>query len=65
MRAYMYTYGYRDAALGQEVLGSLAVAQNPCDGCAECTSSCVKGFALRQKIADVSRLRSVPSEFLA
>jgi uncharacterized protein len=64
MRAYMYTYGYRDPGLGREALQSLALGSAPCAGCTECSASCVKGFNLREKIADVSRLHAVPSEFL-
>jgi uncharacterized protein len=65
MRAYMYTYGYGDPALGQDLVVKLGQGSDPCTGCTECVASCVKGFKLREKIADVSRLISVPTEFLA
>ena len=64
MRAYMYTYGYADASLGRTLLTGLNVEENPCRDCRTCTIECAKGFAIREKIADVSRLVSVPEEFL-
>jgi predicted aldo/keto reductase-like oxidoreductase len=63
MRAYMYTYGYRDPALGQELLAGLGVSGNPCGDCEECTVGCVRGFDVAERVRDVSRLTSVPSEF--
>jgi uncharacterized protein len=65
MRAYMYTYGYRDPALGQELLAGLGISGNPCGDCNECTVECVRGFDVAERVQDVSRLTSVPSEFFA
>lgn len=65
MRAYMYTYGYSDAGLGKEVVEDLSLPASPCAGCESCSSRCVKGFAVRERIEDVIRLRRVPREFLA
>lgn len=66
MRAYMYTYGYRDPGKAQEVL--LANSRNAseiCRDCGNCTVNCVRGFQVASRIADVGRLRDVPAEFLA
>ncbi len=65
MRAYMYTYGYANAAQAQELLVSLGIKGNPCDGCSSCTVECAKSFSVAERIADVSRITSVPAEFLA
>lgn len=65
MRAYMYTYGYRDLALAQSVFRSLEISGNPCKGCSNCGAECVKGFDVAERIADVSRVSSIPSEFLS
>jgi predicted aldo/keto reductase-like oxidoreductase len=65
MRAYMYTYGYGSPALGREVLETLNVQADPCRDCTTCPVVCSKGFNIHEKIADVSRLRNVPEEFLA
>jgi uncharacterized protein len=64
MRAYMYTYGYKDPRLGQELLAGLRVGANPCGGCIACTVDCPRGFDVPGRIRDVSRLTHVPSEFL-
>jgi predicted aldo/keto reductase-like oxidoreductase len=65
MRAYMYTYGYRDLALAQSVFHTLEISGNPCDGCGSCTVRCAKGFNVAGRIADVSRVSSIPAEFLS
>ena len=64
MRAYMYTYGYGDARLAQDLLAGLRINGNPCGECAECTVGCPRGFDLPVRVRDISRLTSVPSEFL-
>ena len=65
MRAYMYTYGYGSPALGRDLLQALNVQTEPCRDCGACPVVCSKGFNVHEKIADVSRLRNVPEEFLA
>lgn len=65
MRAYMYAYGYHDAAMASELLTETAVTAGPCDGCETCTASCVRGFDLREKITDITRLVNVPYDLLA
>lgn len=65
MRAYMYTYGYRQPELAQSLLAELGLPDEPCRECLACTASCVKGFDIADRISDVSRLSRVPSEFLA
>lgn len=65
MRGYMYTYGYGNAVMGQDVIRSLGTGADPCAGCSTCAAQCVKGFDLRERIADVSRLVSIPEELLS
>jgi uncharacterized protein len=65
MRAYMYTYGYGSPAMGLEVLETVNIQADPCHDCNTCAVVCSKGFNIHEKIADVSRLRNVPEEFLA
>ncbi len=65
MRAYMYTYGYRELKKAQDLLTSLDLPDNPCSDCNECTISCVKEFSVAEKIADIARLKNVPSDFIA
>ena len=64
MRAYMYTYGYREVKKAKALLADLELPSNPCDDCDECTVTCVKDFAVAEKIADVTRLMDVPDEFI-
>jgi uncharacterized protein len=65
MRAYMYTYGYRDLALAQSVFRTLKISDNPCEGCSSCSAQCVKGFDIAERITDVRRVSSIPAEFLS
>lgn len=65
MRAYMYTYGYRDLALAQETLQRIELHGNPCSDCDECTIDCRKGFDVKARISDVSRVSDIPKEFIS
>ncbi|MFC1483971.1 aldo/keto reductase [Candidatus Neomarinimicrobiota bacterium] len=65
MRAYMYTYGYRNLSAAQDLVTSLDLPAKPCKDCTECAIKCVKGFDVAHRVRDVARLRDVPREFLA
>ncbi len=65
MRAYMYTYGYRDSHQAQKLLTSLNIPNNPCEGCMQCSAKCAKNFAISKRIKDVMRLTAVPEEFIS
>jgi predicted aldo/keto reductase-like oxidoreductase len=65
MRAYMYTYGYRNPALAQDLILSLSLPNRVCEDCSQCSVKCSNGFNVSAKIRDVVRLRDVPSEFIA
>ncbi len=64
MRAYMYTYDYRNLALAQDLVLSLNLPNRVCENCSECLVKCSIGFNVSAKIRDVVRLKDVPSEFL-
>ncbi len=64
MRAYMYAYGYSNPKMAYSLLAELGTNANPCSGCTECTINCTKNFNIREKIADISRLVNVPSDFM-
>ena len=64
MRAYMYAYGYGATRQAKDVLSELNFPVNPCSNCLICTAECIKGFPIRQRVSDMSRLAGVPDEFL-
>jgi predicted aldo/keto reductase-like oxidoreductase len=64
MRAYMYTYGYRNPAMAQELVVSLGLPRHVCEDCGTCPVKCSIGFDVSNKIRDVVRLRDVPQEFI-
>jgi len=64
MRAYMYTYGYRNLGLAQDLLLSLNLPTRVCEDCSLCPVKCLIGFNVSRKIKDVVRLREVPTEFI-
>jgi predicted aldo/keto reductase-like oxidoreductase len=65
MRAYMYAYGYRNAAMASELLRETSVSADPCSSCNGCTANCVRGFDLKEKISDIARLANVPYDLIA
>jgi uncharacterized protein len=65
MRAFMYTYGYRDLAMARDVVTRVDAAGDPCSDCSVCSAECVKGFPVRERIADVRRVGMIPEEFLS
>jgi hypothetical protein len=65
MRAYMYTYDYRNLALAQELVLSLNLPERVCEDCSLCRVKCTEGFNVSAKIRNVVRLREVPTEFIA
>ena len=65
MRAYMYTYGYREPEMAHSLLSSLDLPKLPCSDCSHCGAVCAKGFDIPARIKDVSRLTEVPVEFLS
>lgn len=64
MRSYMYAYGYGEMQKARYTLDEYGVHADPCKDCKECTVTCAKGFPVAERIADVSRIRTVPYEFL-
>jgi hypothetical protein len=65
MRAYMYTYGYRNLGAAQDLLLSLDVPSDPCRDCQDCPVQCARGFNVADRISDVIRLKDVPTSFFA
>jgi len=64
MRAYMYTYGYRNLALAQDLILSLNLPTGVCEDCSSCPVKCLNEWNVAGKIRDVVRLRDVPSAFI-
>jgi len=64
MRAYMYTYGYRNLTLAQDLVMSLNLPSRVCEDCFSCSVKCSNGFNVSAKIRDVVRLKEIPSEFI-
>ncbi len=64
MRAYMYTYAYRNLAHAQETILSLNLPTRVCEDCTLCPVKCSIGFNVSAKIRDVVRLREIPTEFI-
>ncbi len=64
MRSYMYAYGYGSPAKARETLEYTGLKAVPCSKCESCSVTCASGFDVKQKIADIVRLKDVPLEFL-
>lgn len=64
MRAYIYTYGYKQSQLTKQTLSELTLNTNACDECAECQIKCSSGFNVKDKIAAILPVREIPDIFL-
>jgi predicted aldo/keto reductase-like oxidoreductase len=64
MRAYMYAYGYSNPKMAFSLLSELGTGADPCGDCNVCNVNCTQRFNIRGKITDISRLVSVPEDFL-
>jgi uncharacterized protein len=64
MRSYMYAYGYRNLEHARHTLAEADYPGNPCSKCEVCNVNCIAGFNIKERIADISRLKDVPKEFL-
>ncbi len=65
MRAYMYTYGYRNLEAASDLLLSLNLTADACSRCDTCSVDCAKGFDISRRVRDVIRLQDVPRDFIA
>jgi len=64
MRAYMYAYGYRNLAAAKDAVLSAVDSELPCVGCSICTVKCASCFDVRRRLLNISRLSTVPFDFL-
>jgi predicted aldo/keto reductase-like oxidoreductase len=65
MRAYMYAYGYKDLNKSMRTLSQLNSGNAlKCHECKECNVQCKSGFDIKERIADITRLRNVPADFI-
>lgn len=62
MRGYMYAYGYKNLHHARQTLN--ISGKTSCENCDTCRVSCTMGFDVKSKIADISRLKNVPEDFL-
>lgn len=65
MRAYMYAYGYSDLKKAKDTLHEFSFNIEKCQDCETCSIICKKGFAVAQKMADINRVKSIPSDLIA
>jgi predicted aldo/keto reductase-like oxidoreductase len=65
MRSYMYAYGYKNLGWAKDALDVASMKGNPCDDCSSCSIKCTMGFDVKEKVQDISRLRSLHRDFVA
>jgi predicted aldo/keto reductase-like oxidoreductase len=65
MRAYMYTYGYKNLEAARILVDSLNLPEKVCADCLQCHVICASGFNIARKIQKVARLRDVPQDLIA
>jgi predicted aldo/keto reductase-like oxidoreductase len=65
MRSYMYAYGYRNLEAAHNTVASFRLPEDPCKDCSTCSVSCASAFDVRDRVADIARLGSMPVDFFA
>ena len=65
MRAYMYTYGYNNREKALNTLSKLDISPSACSDCAACSVRCKHNFAVRERMADMCRMKEEHSINLA
>jgi len=65
MRSYMYAFGYGEMRKARDTMDECGIQADPCTGCTACKVTCAKGFPVAERIAEVSRIKEVPYEFLS
>ncbi len=65
MRAYMYTYGYRNLEKAQHLVDSMDLQSNVCDDCITCSVECATGIQVAKRIKDVIRVKDIPNDFIS
>lgn len=57
MRAYMYTYDYRNIDLARDLIVSLDLPEKVCEGCPSCLVRCASNFNISNKIQAILNFR--------
>ena len=57
MRAYMYTYGYNDREKALNTLSKLNISSLACSDCTACAVQCKHNFSVRERMADMCRMK--------
>jgi len=63
MRSYMYAYGYKNIRQAWHTMAEVEYSKE-CLNCTGCSVKCTAGFNVKEKIADISRLRDIPSDLI-
>jgi len=63
MRSYMYAYGYKDVRQAWHTMAGVNYSKE-CQSCTTCSVKCTAGFDVKEKIADISRLKDIPADLI-
>jgi len=64
MRAYMYTYGYKNLGAAHAAVQMAGLDPISCDTCNRCAVDCTMGFDIKKRLLDITRIRTLPEDFL-
>jgi uncharacterized protein len=56
---------FRSLVAAQDLVLSLALPDDACAQCGTCSVTCTNGWAVKDRVRDIVRLRDVPSSFVA
>jgi MinD superfamily P-loop ATPase len=60
----MYAYGYSNMSLAYSLLEDIGTGPDPCHDCNTCYVKCSRNFMVKEKITDISKLVTIPTDFL-
>lgn len=63
MRSYMYAYGYKNIKQAWQTMAEVGYSKE-CLNCSTCSVKCTSGFKIKEKIADIARLKDIPSDLI-
>jgi len=63
MRSYMYAYGYKNIRQAWQTMAEVEYSKE-CVNCSACSVKCKSGFDIKEKIADITRLKEVPADLI-
>lgn len=64
MRSYMYAYGYKNLEKARQTVELTDLSRMACNTCTTCNVKCARGFDVKNRVLDITRIKDIPRDFL-